>query len=64
MIARDPKWKMNRDSGIPLNGREAFRKGYSSAALPWPKEAVECRFWLADWWRANAEAFKSHVEGG
>jgi len=62
-MARMETWERNRDRGVPLEGGKAFAQGWTLGGCPWPWDSLQCRFWYAGWWLANAEAFKSHVEG-
>ena len=48
---------------VPLDGYKAFYEGWVERGNPHPKNSVERMTWFSEWWRANAEAFKSHIEG-
>jgi hypothetical protein len=59
-----PKWQRNRDNGVPLEGDIAFSQGWDCpTANPHEQTTVAHVRWIADWWRANADAFDSHVNG-
>jgi hypothetical protein len=49
---------------IPRAGDVAFSQGYSYEANPHPHDTPDGMFWFSDWFRANGEAFLSHITSG
>lgn len=41
----------------------AFSSGWDVSACPHEPRTVDAMRWISDWWRANADAFESHVHG-
>lgn len=59
---RQMRWA--RDNGVPLEGDIAFASGWDvDKCNPHPPLSVANLRWTADWYRANADAFESHVHG-
>ena len=50
-------------NGIPLSGYDAFYQAWDVSANPHQVYSVDAMTWISEWWRANAEAYKSHLEG-
>lgn len=48
---------------VPEEGDVAFGSGWDLKANPHDVWSVEHMRWNSDWWRANADAFESHVHG-
>lgn len=62
-MGRRPAYIRNRENGVPLEGDVAFSQGWTTKANPHSPDTPCHMMWISDWWRANAEAFRSHIYG-
>lgn len=61
---KGPSAAIDPGNVVPLDGRVAFSQAWTDRANPHPKATPAHLHWHADWWKANAEAFEDHVNGG
>lgn len=55
--------KLAKDYGVPLEGDVAFSQGYDVSLNPHDVNTPDAMRWLSDWWKANADAYESHIYG-
>lgn len=62
---REPVRRDNRAvlDHVPRAGDVAFSQGWDTKTNPHPSDTSDAMRWISDWWRANADAFESHVYG-